>query len=74
MSFVHEYFKGSTHETSMELAIYPYSNKAGAFSMPGDSSSIIANGEGHIIGLLTGSAGLMDSTDVTYATPFFLAL
>ena len=71
MTFVREYFEGGTHETSMELAIYPYGNKAGAFSAPGDSGSIIANGEGHIIGLLTGGAKLMDSTDVTYAIPLF---
>ncbi|KIK80949.1 hypothetical protein PAXRUDRAFT_763789 [Paxillus rubicundulus Ve08.2h10] len=71
MSFVREYFEDGTHETSMELAIYPYSNKGGAFSTPGDSDSIIADGKGCIVGLLTGGAGQIDSTDVTYTTPFY---
>jgi hypothetical protein len=71
MSFVREYFEDGTHETSMELAIYPYGHKDGAFSAPGDSGSIIADGRGRIVGLLTGGAGRKDSTDVTYASPFF---
>ncbi|KIJ11506.1 hypothetical protein PAXINDRAFT_157284 [Paxillus involutus ATCC 200175] len=71
MSFVRECFEDGTHETSMELAIYPYGNKDGAFSAPGDSGSIIADGKGRIVGLLTGGAGQTDSTDVSYATPFY---
>jgi hypothetical protein len=71
MSFVREYFEDGTHETSMELAIYPYGHKDGAFSAPGDSGSIIADGKGRIVGLLTGGAGQKDYTDVTYASPFF---
>ena len=55
----------------MELAIYPYGNKDGAFSAPGDSGSIIADGKGSIAGLLTGGTGKTGSTDVTYATPFY---
>ena len=71
MSFVREYFEDGTHETSMELAIYSYGNKDGAFSAWGDSGSIIADGKGRIIGLLTGGSGQTDSTDVTYAMPFY---
>ncbi|KAL4062451.1 hypothetical protein V8B97DRAFT_2026757 [Scleroderma yunnanense] len=71
MFFVQEYFKDGTHETSMELAIYPYSHKDGAFSTLGDSGSIIADSKGGIVGLFTGSASQADSTDVTYATPFY---
>ncbi|KAF8715297.1 hypothetical protein AX14_012638 [Amanita brunnescens Koide BX004] len=72
MSFVREYFKDDTHQTSMELAIYPYSHKDGAFSAPGDSGSIIADGKGRIIGLLTGGAGKTNSKfDVAYATPYY---
>ncbi|KIK77058.1 hypothetical protein PAXRUDRAFT_779193 [Paxillus rubicundulus Ve08.2h10] len=71
MSFVHEYFEDGTHEVSMELAIYPYGNKGGTFSAPGDSYSIIADSKGHIVNLLTGSAGQIDSTDVMYAMPFY---
>lgn len=71
MSFVREYFEDAAHKTSMELAIYPYSNKDGAFSALGDSGSIIADGKGRIVGYLTGGAGQADSTNVTYATPFY---
>ncbi|KAF8591707.1 hypothetical protein K439DRAFT_1610995 [Ramaria rubella] len=71
MSFVREYFEDATLKTSMEVAIYPYGYKDGAFSAPGDSGSIIADGKGRIVGLLTGRTGQTDSTDVTYATPFY---
>jgi hypothetical protein len=55
----------------MEIAIYPYSHKDGAFSAPGDSGSIVIDGLGRIVGLLTGGSGTTDSTDVTYVTPYF---
>ena len=71
MSFIREYSENGIRRTSMELAIYPYGHKDGAFSAPGDSGSIIADGKGRIVGLLTGGAGLTDSTDVTYASPFY---
>ena len=71
MSFVREYFEDGTHETSMELAIYPYGSKEGAFSAPGDSGSIVADSNGRIVGLLTGGTGEGNSVDVTYATPFY---
>ena len=37
----------------MELGVYSYGHKDISFSAPGDSGSIIANGEGRILGLLT---------------------
>ncbi|KAG8952880.1 hypothetical protein FRC04_003329 [Tulasnella sp. 424] len=70
-SYVREYFTNNTHQTSMEWAILPYDHKSGAFSAPGDSGSIIADGLGRIGGLLTGGAGRTESSDITYATPFF---
>jgi hypothetical protein len=73
-SFVRQYFDNGTHETSMEWAILPYDQKSGAFSGPGDSGSIIADGRGHIGGLLTGGSGETESSDITYATPFFWLL
>ena len=72
-SYVRKYFNNS-HQTSMEWAILPYDNNAGAFSAPGDSGSIIADGRGRIGGLLTGGAGKTESFDITYATPFFWLL
>lgn len=74
-SYVREYFDNNTHQSSMEWAILPYDNKSGVFSTPGDSGSIIADGHGRIGGLLTGSAGMTaESSDITYATPFFWLL
>ncbi|KAH9074354.1 hypothetical protein EDB83DRAFT_2219130, partial [Lactarius deliciosus] len=60
-----------TDKTSMEPAIYPYSHEDGAFSEPGDSGSIVADGKGCIIGLLTSGSGKTDPTDITYTLPFF---
>lgn len=72
--FVREYFNNGTHQTSMVWTILPYDHKSGVFSAPGDSGSIIADGRGRIGGLLTGGAGKTESSDVTYATPFFWLL
>ena len=70
-SFVREYHDYGIKSTSTEIAIYPYKHKDGAFSSPGDSGSIVVNGLGRIVGLLTGGSGTTDSTDVTYVTPYF---
>ncbi|KAM5537490.1 hypothetical protein V8D89_008817 [Ganoderma adspersum] len=47
-----------------------------AFSDQCDSGSVIVHGRARIVGLLTGSAGLIrrGSTDVMYATPFYRLL
>jgi hypothetical protein len=73
-SYVRQYFPNDTHQTSKEWAILPYDNKSGVFSAPGDSGSIIADGSGRIGGLFTGGAGTTESSDVTYATPFYWLL
>ncbi|KAF8327856.1 hypothetical protein F5887DRAFT_1083532 [Amanita rubescens] len=70
-SFIREYQNIGIESTSMEFAIYAYSHKDAPFSACGDSGSIIVDGLGRIVGLLTGGAGATDSTDVTYVTPYF---
>jgi hypothetical protein len=70
-SFVREYDDYGIRSTSMEIAIYPYSHRDGAFSAPGDSGSIVVDGQGFVVGMLTGGAGATESTDVTYLTPYF---
>ncbi|KAI0290586.1 hypothetical protein BC826DRAFT_1092484 [Russula brevipes] len=45
--------------------------KHGAFSAPGDSGSTVVDGEGRLVGLLTGGSGTTKTTDVTYITPYF---
>ncbi len=70
-SFVREYFLNDTYQESTEWAIYNYDNKSGVFSAPGDSGSIIVDGLGRIGDLLTGGSGKAETSDVTYATPFW---
>ncbi|KAG8892858.1 hypothetical protein FRB99_002396, partial [Tulasnella sp. 403] len=69
-SFVREYKDSAIHSTSMEIAVYPYSNKDGAFSAPGDSGSVVGDANSRIVGMLTGGAGQTDSTDVTYVSAY----
>jgi hypothetical protein len=73
-SFVREYFPDGAQETSMEWAILPYDHKSGAFSAPGDSGAVVVDDKGRIGGLLIGGAGQTESTDVTYASPFYWLL
>ena len=70
-SYVREYFPDNTHKTSMEWAICNYDNTSRVFSAPGDSGSIIVDGLGRIGGLLTGRSGITETSDITYATPWF---
>ncbi|KAH8992420.1 hypothetical protein EDB92DRAFT_1945213 [Lactarius akahatsu] len=73
-SFVRQHFPDGNHETSMEWAILGHGLWSRSFSAPGDSGAIIVDGEGRIGGLLTGGSGGTESTDVTYATPFYWLL
>ena len=72
-SVIREYGEYGLKRTSREVAVYPYSHKDGAFSAPGDSGSIVVDGEGRLVGLLTGGSGTTESTDVTYIMPYFAA-
>ena len=69
-SFVREYKDYAIHSTSRQIAVYPYSNKDGAFSAPGDSGSVVGDANHRIVGMLTGGAGQTDSTDVTYVSAY----
>lgn len=72
-SFVRHYFDDREPQTSMEWAILPRISKPGyqfhAFSKAGDSGAIIVDGLGRVGGLLTGGAGVLNSSDIAYATP-----
>jgi len=70
-SFTRDYDDlGGIKSTSREIAIYSYSKEDGAFSCCGDSGSVIADANHRIVGMLTGGAGLTNSTDVTYASSY----
>ncbi|KAF8342912.1 uncharacterized protein EI90DRAFT_804213 [Cantharellus anzutake] len=70
-SFVREYKDYAIHSTSMEIAVYSYSHKDGAFSASGDSGSVVGDANSRIVGMLTGGAGWNNSTDVTYVSPYY---
>ncbi|KAG8219464.1 hypothetical protein J3R82DRAFT_392 [Butyriboletus roseoflavus] len=70
-SFVRTYPEYGIKKTSIEIAVYPYSNKDGAFSAPGDSGSIVVDSKGRIVGLLIAGGGPIEKTDVTYLTPYW---
>ncbi|KAG8752242.1 hypothetical protein FRC11_008546, partial [Ceratobasidium sp. 423] len=67
-SYVRYYYDDNV-KTSKEWAILPRDSKSGAFSELGDSGSVIVDGRGRMGGLLTAGAGIIDSSDITYATP-----
>ena len=75
-SIVRDYYSNdmSVHQTSMEWAIINYSGKPDVFSEPGDSGSIVADIRGRIGGMITGSSGVGECSEITYATPFWWLL
>jgi hypothetical protein len=74
-SFIRVYDDSGIKSTSMAIAIYPYSYEYSydecIFSAPGDSGSIVVDGLGRIVGMITGGSGSTERTDVTYVTPYF---
>jgi len=56
-----------------EIAVLPYNRVLGKFSDPGNSGSIVLARDGHIVGILTASAGPTDETasDIMYLTPYW---
>jgi len=74
-SIVRDYFNDmSVNQTSMEWGIINYDSKSEVFSKRGDSGAIIADIRGRIGGMLTGGSGKTESSDMTYATPFWWLL
>jgi hypothetical protein len=65
-SCVCNYYEDGTTDFSMEWAILPFDNKSGAFSAPGDSGAVVADGGGRIGGIITGGAGWTSAKDITY--------
>ena len=70
-SYTPTFSEYSIEKTSTETAVYPYSNKDGAFSDRGDSGSIVADSKDRVVGLLVAGAGATEGTDVTYLTPYW---
>ena len=69
-SFTRIYDEHGINHTSIEIAVLPY-DKTCKFSDAGDSGSIVLARDGRIVGILTGGAGPIDRTDITYITPYW---
>jgi len=65
-SFTRTYQDYKVDSTLMEITTYPYSHKDGAFAALVDSGAVVADANNRIVGILTGGAGVNESTDVTY--------
>jgi hypothetical protein len=73
LSYTHNYFSNN-YKVSKEWAILPFDNRSSAFTAKGNSSAVIVNDARWIGGLLTGSSGATDFTDVTYVIPISFVL
>ncbi|KAI6143781.1 hypothetical protein BKA82DRAFT_860065 [Pisolithus tinctorius] len=70
-SFVRTYPEYDIKKTSIEIAVYPYSRKDGAFSAPGDSGAAVVDSKGRLVGLIVAGAGKLEDIDITYLTPYW---
>ncbi|KAJ3727086.1 hypothetical protein C8R42DRAFT_717906 [Lentinula raphanica] len=73
-SFTRTYNESGSQETSIEIAVLPYSSSEGPFSASGDSGSIVVTRDGRILGMITSGAGIANAANVTYLTPFWFIL
>ncbi|KAI9438364.1 hypothetical protein H4582DRAFT_2111739 [Lactarius indigo] len=69
-SFTRIYDDHGIEHTSIEIAVLPYKTRR-KFSGAGDSETIVLARDGRILGILTGSAGPIDETDITYFIPYW---
>ncbi|KAG8774655.1 hypothetical protein FRC12_001884, partial [Ceratobasidium sp. 428] len=67
-SVIRYYFKGQPSQPTREVAVYPRGSWSGPFSEPGDSGSVVIDGNGRVTGILTGGAGATELLDCTYVT------
>ena len=70
-SFTRTYHEYGIVQTSIEIAVLPYDERRGKFSDRGDSGSIVLARDGRIVGILTGGAGPIERTDITYLSPYW---
>jgi len=72
VSYSRKYFSENDTTVSKEWAIIPLDKESGDFSAEGDSGSVVVDGLGRIVGMLTcGSSGANETSgpDVTFVTP-----
>ena len=66
VSYTRKYLSDNGIAVSEELTILPFDGSSGAFSAKGDSGSVVIDGAGRVIGILTYSCDATDSADITY--------
>jgi hypothetical protein len=54
---------------SKEWAVISLDKASGGFSAKGDSGSVVVDGLGRIVGMITGGSGATETSDVTFVTP-----
>ena len=69
VSYTRKYLSNNDTALSKELTILPFDHSSGAFSAKGDSGSVVVDGVGRVVGILTSGGGSADSIDLTYITP-----
>jgi hypothetical protein len=73
-TYTRKYFNDDDTAVSKELTVLPFDQSSGPFSAKGDSGSVVVDGAGRVVGILTGGAGVTDSTDATYVTPIYFIM
>ena len=68
-SYTRKYLSDNDTAVSKELTILPFDHSSGVFSAKGDSESVVVDGVGRVVGILTSGGGSTDSIDLTYITP-----
>jgi len=69
VSYTRKHLSNNDTAVSKELTTLPFDHSSGAFSAKGDSGSVVVDGAGRVVGILTSGGGSADSIDLTYITP-----
>ena len=74
VSYTRKYFSDNDTAVSKEWTILSFDKLSGTLSAKGDSGSVVIDGAGRVVGILTGGGGATDSTDVSYVTPLYFVM
>jgi hypothetical protein len=74
ITYTRKYFSLNDTAVSKELTVLSFDKSSGPFFAKGDSGSVVVDGAGRVVGILTGGGGATDSTDVTYVTPIYFVM
>ena len=72
-SYTRKYFANNNIAVSKEWTILFFDKSSSPFSANSDSGSVVVDGAGRVVDILAGGAGIRDSKDITYVTPYPLS-